>query len=489
MLNFDVEDTIVAVGSPAGGGLRGVIRLSGQNCLKIVASAFKCHGSIDPAHLGPGSNACTAQSRTPINRLATIQFGEANSTSQLTGDLLVWPSKKSYTRQPSAEFHTLGCPPLLAKVIRRLCELGARIANPGEFTLRAFLSGRLDLPQAEAVLSIIDAQADSQLKTALRQLAGGLSSPLANIRKELLFLLAEIEAGLDFVDEDIQFISPQQIASRLSAIELILETIAAQIQSRDIGSEVLRVALIGLPNTGKSTLFNELLGEQRAIVSKLVGTTTDYLVGLLDLDGIPVELIDTAGFESTANDIVGPAATAQQVREQIQSQAHLTLLCLDSSRALSLWEIEHIQSTWDCEPPDSPLLVLTKSDLKSLSPLESLLTADQNAQLQSAGRIVEVAVPSFDQLRHFKLVLREHVMRLLEAQTDIVPATCVRTRASLESARSFLTHAKQATEESAGDELIAADLRSALQELGTIVGSVYTDDILDVVFSRFCIGK
>jgi tRNA modification GTPase len=490
MLSFDVDDTVAAIASPGGGGLRGIIRISGQNCLKIIAAAF---GSDDlPSELIRlvSSNATAKKlAHAPIHQAASIRLDASNPDLRLAGDLLIWPSKQSYTRQPSAEFHTIGSPPLLTKALHRLCGYGARIANPGEFTLRAFLSGRLDLPQAEAILSIIDAQAEAQLGIALRQLAGGLSGPLENARHQLINLLAEIEAGLDFVEEDIQFISRSDILDRLTETEIILNDIASQINSRDLSSEVLKVALIGLPNSGKSTLFNELLGEHRAIVSHQVGTTTDFLIGQLELDGIRVELIDTAGFESISNAISKPAAAAQTLREQIEAQAHIKLFCVDSSRPLLPWEFDRLEEFAANDALDEIILVMTKSDLGSSRQIEAALSPQLLSKLRQSHQILPTSVPSLDCLEALKQTLRQQLLRIVETQTEIVASTSVRTRESLEAAKSFVKQAMSAADAGAGDELVAADLRNALNELGLMAGTVYTDDILDMVFSRFCIGK
>jgi tRNA modification GTPase len=492
MLSFDVDDTIVAIASPAGGGLRGVIRLSGANCLSVLASTFDFDGTVSEVCDPSASPAFAGNwSQSPIHQSASIQLDPDNPHLRLVGHLLIWPSRQSYTRQPSAEFHTIGSTPLLAKALRKICENGVRLANPGEFTLRAFLSGRIDLPQAEAILSIIDAQADSQLNVALRQLAGGLSGPLENIRQQLVYLLAEIEAGLDFVEEDIQFTSREEIGRRLSIIEVELTEIASQIKSRSISSPSLRVVLIGLPNSGKSTLFNELLGEQRAIVSHQIGTTTDFLVGQLDLLGIPVELVDTAGFESEAStdDTVTPALHAQRQREQIEAQAHLKLLCIDSSRPLLEWETERIGELTVSDTSTPTILVMTKSDLGMSINFESALSPELLVRLKQSNPIIYTEVPSRNHLDHLRGAMRKQLMQAMQAHNEVVASTLLRTRESLRSAVGLVAHARLAAQDGAGDELFAADLRGALNELGLVVGAIYTDDILDVVFSQFCIGK
>ena len=202
---------------------------------------------------------------------------------------------RSYTGQPVVEIHTLGSPPLLEIVLRSICAAGARPAGPGEFTLRAFLAGRIDLTQAEAVLGVIDAGDRHELEIALGQLAGGLARPLHRLRNKLLDLLAQVEAGFDFADEDLAFITREELDRQLAEAESDAAAILRQVDSRHESSPGVRAVLVGRPNTGKSSLFNALAGDRAALVSDHPGTTRDYLTAELDLDGVKCQLIDTAG--------------------------------------------------------------------------------------------------------------------------------------------------------------------------------------------------
>ena len=243
MPSFDVDDTIAAIASAPGAAMRGIVRISGPECQACLKSSFETESSVDWANF-----------KSPTTLSVNLRLDESIE-SGLPGELLFWPTRSSYTRQPSAEFHTIGSPPLLKLALKKICESGARLANPGEFTLRAFLSGRLDLTQAEAVLGIIDSNSQSDLQHALKQLAGGLSEPLTRARDLLTFVLAELEAGLDFVEEDIEFINQQDLVNRLQEAKNAINDVAAQITSRDSESDTIRVALIGMPNAGKSSLF------------------------------------------------------------------------------------------------------------------------------------------------------------------------------------------------------------------------------------------
>jgi tRNA modification GTPase len=443
-----------------------------------------------------GIKAGTAESQKPRRVFQVpvdVDLNAGNDSPRLLpGKLFVWPSTQSYTRQPSCEFHTIGSPPLLNKVLTIICQSGARLAQPGEFTLRAFLSGRIDLPQAEAVLSIIDAQAEKQLEVALRQLAGGLSGPLMMAREQLTWILAELEAGLDFAEEDIEFISQSELISRLSEIGQRLHDIQAQMRSRQWSSQSMKVALVGLPNAGKSSIFNALLGSSKAIVSGVSGTTTDFLASQLDLGGILVELTDTAGIESPepSSDGLLPAIQAQRLRQVVESQVQIKLVCIDGSMPQSTWAVQQLKQL-EAETVGSQvsILVLTKGDLEVEKSIASFITDDLRARLEHEHRLVVTQVPSPNQLSELREAIHFQVLNLMEAQTEVVASTLVRTVNSLKSVTERVQRALRCARHRAGEELVAAEIRSALDELGQITGTVYTDDILDLVFSRFCIGK
>jgi tRNA modification GTPase len=392
----------------------------------------------------------------------------------------VWPTPRSYTGQVSIEIHTVGSPPILQAALRTVCRLGARLAERGEFTLRAFLAGRLDLTQAEAVLGVIDARDRGELDVALAQLAGGLAGPLNQLRDDLLELLAHLEAGLDFVEEDIDFISREQLHAQISAAACQVEQIAEQAASRAVLSEVVRVAFIGSPNAGKSSLFNALLGHTAAIVSPTAGTTRDYLLGKLHVDGVDFELVDTAGLipdiDASTTSVGKPAQVpieeqAQHAAVGQRRQAAIELFCVDASRPLSEWERVQLE----VHPTSTRLIVRTKCDRPSA--VDPTVGAISTSSSTGAG---------LDELRS-----RMHAAAL-EGGGEVdrmVSATAARCRNSLRAAAAALLRAQQLVVERSGEELVAVEIRAALDDLGQVVGAVYTEDLLDRIFSRFCIGK
>jgi tRNA modification GTPase len=458
-MSLAIDDTIVALASAPGGSYEGIIRLSGPAMVKVLESVWDAGG---------------LRSKTPV-----VLNGRLRLTSEYRAEVLLpavlylWPTARSYTRQPLAEIYLPGSPPLLDLAVRTLCQNGARLARPGEFTLRAFLAGRLDLTQAEAVLGVIEANNAAELQTALTQLAGGLSHQLTGLRNQLLDLLAHLEAGLDFVDEDIEFITREDLQNQVSAAARTVQQLADQLQSRsEMSALAPRVVLLGEPNAGKSSLLNALAGSAAAIVSPVAGTTRDYLVRLVTIGNQQVQLVDTAGIEDVAmRDTI--SGDAQALGKDQHRQADLQLLCIDASQPLSDWSRSQLSSTI----ATPRLIVCTKCDQP---------TDFDSAPLPSpALRTSAITGAGLDELR----AAIATAVQQTQSETRVVASTAIRCRTSLQAAAAALSAAAELATNGGGEEWVAAELRLALNELGEVIGAVYTDDILDRVFSRFCIGK
>jgi tRNA modification GTPase len=448
---FALDDTIAAISTPPGAGAaRAILRISGPNALDCLRACF------NPSDDWPDKRALSPR----------VLTGEMSGALRLPCDAYVWPSRRSYTRQPAVELHTLGSPPLVEAALRTVCTHGARLAQPGEFTLRAFLAGRLDLTQAEAVLGVIDSQDRQTLAVALQQLAGGIAAPLGKLRGDLLDLLADLEAGLDFVEEHIEFITVEEVVRRLAATKSELNSLTETLLARSLATEVPRVALVGWPNTGKSSLFNALAGYEHSIVSTVAGATRDYLQSTVKLCGLECALVDTAGFEIAADSDTISAAAQRMAGVQSQ-QADLRLLCIDASRPLNPWEQERLEQDGEA------LVVVTKCD----RPKTVLL--DRPAFETSA-----VTAEGLAELR-MEIAARLNTRPVGHA----VASTAARCRSSIEQAIVNLSTAGRLADDRAGDELVAAETRLALDELGKVTGAIYTEDLLDRIFSRFCIGK
>ena len=458
-----LDDNIAAVASAPGGALRGIVRATGPDIVACLARCFRPH------------DAAFDLTKTRRASVATGTITLSGFGAPLECELYLWPTSCSYTRSPSAEIHTLGSPPVLEAVMSALCAAGARPARPGEFTLRAFLACRIDLTQAEAVLGVIDAASERDFSRALEQLAGGLAVPLARLRSDLLDLLAQLEAGLDFVEEDIEFITTAELVRQLDAATSIVADLADRMNRRSEAAESVRAVLVGWPNVGKSSLFNALAGRDAAIVSNIAGTTRDYLTVRLDLDGVASELIDTAGVEPEVDRDHIPQAAQASTADQ-RRLAQVELFCLDATREPNAWEREQLARS----PSGRRIIVQTKTDIAADSRLDDLPLSQGVCATSSVGGVGVATL---------RRQLRQVILDTTDSDCRVVAATALRSRESLRLAAESLQRAHETVAAGDGEELVAAEVRIALAALGDVVGAVYTDDILDRIFSRFCIGK
>jgi tRNA modification GTPase len=461
-----IDHTIAAMASAPGSAARGIVRLSGPDVLDVVLRCFR--PDDDTAAVSTIKSPSAIEGRVSA---AVIDESTASRRVELPATLLLWPTNRSYTRQPMAEFHTIGSPPLVNWLLQTLCAAGARLAQPGEFTLRAFLAGRIDLTQAEAVLGVIDATDHDQLNSALVQLAGGLSKPLQQLRDDLLNLLADLEAGLDFVEEDIRFVEWRELDTRLTAAAGLLDSLLQQLGKRDHADQSPRAVLVGWPNVGKSSLFNALVQNAVALVSPQAGTTRDYLSAKIYCSGVEIELIDTAGINADSSASAIDHA-AQHAAKGQHRHADIRVLCLDATRPTNDWEQRQLAQ-------EKLLVAWTKCDLISQYPTP--------AQLRNGIGILTSSRRG-DGLVELKTAMADTLL-MEPGDFHAVAGTAVRARDSIRLAAEAITQARQFAKSNAGEELIAAELRAALEELGKVVGAIYTDDLLDRIFSRFCIGK
>jgi tRNA modification GTPase len=378
------------------------------------------------------------------------------------------------------ELHTVGSPPVIEALIDAVCSTGlVRLAKSGEFTLRAFLNGRIDLTQAEAVLGVIDADSKQSLEFALQQLAGGVTVPLAGIREMLFNALVQLEAGFDFSDEDITFISSEEVRRiMLSAIDEI-KKLRRRIGLRGVAGERPKVVLAGLPNAGKSSLFNRLLNKNSAIVSDQAGTTRDYLEANINFGGVESLLIDTAGIADNfcedantkdAGEVV--ENLAQNYSRKMIDLADVIILCVDSGKVeLSEVELNKFKSDFLGEYDEDHLVVVfTKSDLL--------------AEISASGNCLFVSSKSGYGIENLCV---EVAAKLQANDGNNSISTASRCNEAIHAAYNALNRAIniQIQDES----LVAAEIHAAINSLGLIDGTVHTEDILDRIFERFCIGK
>jgi len=444
----DTSETIAAIASPVGPGLRGIVRVTGPEAWPIVLGIFEEDDRRESLV-------------RPDRRVGRLRL--PGVSRPVAAAVAFWPGPRTYTGQPLVEIHSTGSPPWLALILAGCLARGARLAEPGEFTLRAFLSGRIDLTQSEAVLGVIDARSPKQLDAALRQLAGGLASPIRELRDRLSDVLAHLEANLDFAEEpDVDPLGIEALAGSLDQAAAEVSALADRLRSRDRPVGRPRVVLVGPPNAGKSRLFNALLGRDRAIVSPVAGTTRDYLEAACLCDGLLVDLVDTAGREESKTPIEGQAQAARGDQLMI---ADLLIDCqaYDSGTGPA-----------SSQPLNTPSLrIWTKADI---SPVPC--SSDRRATSASTGAGLE----------ELKRAIAE-TLRSQFPEDDLPAGTAARCADSLARAGQSLESAAETLRRGGGDELVAVDLRQGLDDLGRVVGAVVTEDLLDRIFRRFCIGK
>jgi tRNA modification GTPase len=453
------QDTICALSTPNGVGAIAIIRVSGDKALEIVSKAFSKNLLDKNSH--------------------TAHFGYFKKPN---GDLVdevlitVFADGKSFTGEESAEIACHASPYIQQQIIQTLLDGGCRLANPGEYTMRAFMNGKLDLSQAEAVADLIASQSKGAHDIALKQLRGGFSSELKDLREKLIHFASLVELELDFAEEDVEFADRKEL---LQLVIDVLNFINRLAKSFELGNAIkngVPVAIVGAPNTGKSTLLNQLLGEERAIVSNIAGTTRDVIEEVLNIDGIQFRLIDTAGIREGAEEI--EAMGIERSKEKIY-QANIVLCLADVSKENSLEEVvlwsKEIQTTYHDK---KIIIVANKVDV-----LENKRTSSE----------VEMPLIFISAKAGFGIEeLKQKLVELITGDFNMANETIVsnvRHFDALKRTATSLEKAKFDLENDITADFVAMDIRQAMYDLGTITGDISTDDLLGNIFAKFCIGK
>lgn len=457
------EDTIAAIATPPGRGGLGVVRLSGSLSFSIVIRLLGLREAPPP-------------------RQATLaDFIDQNTGAALDRVMLTcFAAPKSYTGENVAEITCHGAPVILQHFVERCVAEGARPAEPGEFTMRAFLNGRMDLAQAEAVRDLIDARTLFQARVAARQMAGSVSVSVKPAKEKLVQLIAALEAGIDFAEDDVSVMSWQEIEERIERVRSELAALAQGYVYGKLVREGISLVIAGRPNVGKSSLFNRLLDEPRAIVTAIPGTTRDLVAETASIGGIPARLMDTAGIRETA-DPVESLGVARSLAAAADADARL--LVLDASEGVMREDaviLEQIRR-------HGPLLIAcNKSDLPPRASAEDIarFTADDSGALTAC---VWVSALTGDGMAE----LKEKLLTLLAPTRQADPGgefiTNLRHRQRLDQALSSLARARAAA--GVPHEMLLLDLYDALGALGALTGETTTEDLLGVIFSTFCVGK
>lgn len=469
-MNCPLNDTICAVATPVGEGGIGIVRISGEKAVDVAASLVV---------LRSGIRLESAASHV-LHHTDILDSADSPRRAPLDEALVaVMRGPKSYTGEDVVELQCHGGIVILQTICEALVRAGARLAEPGEFTKRAFLNGRLDLAQAEAVLDTIRAKTAGSLRIAQEQLRGALSHEIDAVRETLIGLLAHVEAGIDFVEEDIAFIPTAELTAGLQRAHETVGRLLAHSREGRILREGVTAAIIGRPNVGKSSLLNALLKTDRAIVTAIPGTTRDVLEEVLNIRGIPVRLLDTAGIRDTADPVEQEGVRRSRAA---QKQADLVLIVLDGSAPLTEEDrilLQETRSTGD----QKRLVVVNKTDLPIRTDL-ALLPSDR-----PDCAVIKISAKTgagLDELRDRTRTLLIHP----DFETrETVLVTHLRHQTALQRTLEAVTAALASVDTQAAGELIAMDLRAAIDALGEITGAVSTDDILDRIFREFCIGK
>lgn len=455
------EDTITAVATAVGEGGVAIVRVSGPDAERIAKEIF-----------------FRSRGRNGALRSHTLHYGAIREpdTGELLDEALLTLMRKprSYTGEDVVEVHCHGGPFLVRRIVELILSRGARHAEPGEFTKRAFLNGRLDLAQAEAVLDLIRARTDKGMRLALGQVQGGLSKWVGELREDLLDVLVQVEAAIDFPEEEIELLERDRLIAK---IETLKEKIAGLIASYEWGRlfrEGARVCIAGRPNVGKSSLLNALLGEERVIVTPEPGTTRDVIEESINLGGLPVVLWDTAGIRETNDQLekIGVDYAKKRLEE-----ADAVLAVLDGSSFLSAEDLTILKAVEE----KKGLVIVNKNDLRQQ------LEIQQVRMVVPDKETVSISAKNGMGLESLKHALRE---LLLGAQREpAIVVSNIRHKASLKRAEDNLSEAINALKGGLPPEMVAIDLNGAKDSLGEVIGEVTNEDILERIFSKFCIGK
>jgi tRNA modification GTPase len=455
------NDTIAAISTPPGRGGIGVIRLSGPLALEIASAIFTT----------PSRAALDVPSHVHFGRVVDPATGESVDEALLT----YFRAPHSYTGEHVVELSCHGSPVILRRVLTMTVERGARIAEPGEFTFRAFLNRRIDLAQAQAVRDCINAQTDYQARVATRQLEGALSRRLMPIKEALIAVIVHLESSVEFVEDDI---SPETSSALREQLEQIIESLKEVAGSFAFGrfvKEGFDLAIVGRPNVGKSSVFNRLVGSERAIVTELPGTTRDALYESTAIAGVPVRLIDTAGIRETSDVVERIGITRSRTAI---ADADITLLVLDASEPLSEGDRQLLRDV----PPPRRLVALNKTDLPACIDMGALAgMVDSDVLMISAATgagFAELVDAILQRLGGDDAIERDDIL-----------ITDARQHAAVTQAIAQLNEARDLIIERELEEIILLKLHGALQGIGEISGETLTDDILGQIFSTFCIGK
>jgi tRNA modification GTPase len=461
-----LDDTIAAISTPLGEGGIGVVRLSGKQAIAIADKMFKGEKSL---------------SQVPSHQ---VSYGEIvdSRTGEVLDEVLatVFRSPRSYTAEDLVEISCHGGQLVVSRVLEQAMKCGARLAEPGEFTLRAFINGRMDLSQAEAVAEVIRAKTDLGLKLALEHLKGGLSQKINSYGDRLIDILARLEVEIDFSEEEVEPIDRDKLAGEIDFVEKEIDRLLATYNEGRILKDGLNVVIVGKTNVGKSSLLNALLQADRAIVTPIPGTTRDTISEFANFRGIPVRLVDTAGYRISRDMIELEGIKRTKIETDA---ADLLLVMFDTSTEIDDEDVELLNQIRD----RARLLVLNKTDI---TPPDVMRKNEEKIRRAPIGdRLLKVSALRGDGLEELKEVVASASKLAARDRSEGVMLSSIRHRDALARAEKSLSLAKESLQRKMSAEFVALDVKAALDAVGEVVGKTVTDDILNKIFSEFCVGK
>lgn len=458
----NLDDTVVAVSTSIGEGGISIVRLSGPIALKIIDAIFIYKEKARPSDF----------------KTYTVHYGHIVGSGDVIDEVLltVMRAPKSYTKEDVVEINCHGGLTSTKKVLELVIKHGARIAEPGEFTKRAFLNGRLDLSQAEAVLDIIRAKTEGSLKVAISQLEGELSKKIDGLREDIIDITSQIEASIDFPDEELDVIDKKEIVKK---VEYVLNGLRGLIDTYSEGMilrEGILAIICGKPNVGKSSLMNLLLKRDRVIVSPIPGTTRDAVEELINLKGIPIRLVDTAGISEAKDELLREGASRSK---KYLALADIALLMLDGSTEIDDKDMNIIKLVGN----KKKLVVINKNDLAKKIDAKSIKA------LFKDDDVIEISVEKRNNIEFLEDAIKDAVWKSAFIQGEGAIVSNIRHKELLDRSLENMLSVKRGLEEEASPELLTIDFKEAIYKLGLIIGRSISDDILDRIFEQFCIGK
>ena len=459
---FSTDDTIVAISTAPGRGGIGIVRISGPRATEMAKAVLAGHGALEARRSTLSTVVVPDDSERSIDRVLATYF----------------PAPRSYTGEDTIELSGHGNPVILQEITAVVVQAGARLAEPGEFTLRAFLNGRIDLIQAEAVGDLIAAVTPLQARTALDQLDGTITTLISEIDRQLIDLVARLEASIDFPEEGYHFVTASSVESETRVLATSVGNLLADARRGRLVREGCQVVIVGKPNVGKSTLFNRLLGAPRAIVTDVPGTTRDLLTEVLNLNGVPINLVDTAGIRHTRDTVESEGVLRARGALGV---ARLVVLVLDCSRPLSSEDLELLQDTQTVDR----VIVINKSDLPLSWKPNDLKHEDQ---VKDSDKLISLSLLDGSALGELQKILIETLLAGEELR-DTPAISNLRHIELLERAQVAMINAADTASMQASEELVLADLQEARDAIEAVTGKRTPEDILNRIFETFCIGK